>query len=193
MAQVRILRPGLVCDRNCQYHRGGRIVALGPWDLQYKESAVQVEFREFNPFDVWIWLEFDTVLGPLEAQYIEEVFDSWFFLGKLGGFNAENMQAQEVGLEISYMSYSDRQDGEALPALMHNMGELEFEGTRARIWFDLGTSDAIALDVLINALQRLSREFVAVLRLSIGGEDMDWPLPDGARSRSDVDGDDGWN
>ncbi|MEM1427464.1 MAG: DUF3531 family protein [Cyanobacteria bacterium P01_H01_bin.130] len=155
---------------------------------------MQVEFREFNPFDLWIWLEFETVLGPLEAQYVEEVFDSWFFLGKLGGFNAENMQAQEVGLEISYMSYSDRQDGEALPALMHNMGELEFEGLRARIWFDLGTSDAIALDVLINALQRLSREFVAVLRLSIGGEDMDWPLPEGVRSRSDVDDtNDGWN
>ena len=103
------------------------------------------------------------------------------------------MQAQEVGLEISYMSYSDRLDSEALPALMHNMGDLEFEGTRARVWLDLGTSDAIALDVLINALQRLSKEFVAIRRLSIGGEDLDWPLPEGARSKSDVDTNDGWN
>lgn len=154
---------------------------------------MQVEFREFNPFDVWLWLEFETVLAPLETQYIEEVFDSWFYLGKLGGFNAENMQAQEVGLEISYMAYSDRLDAEALPALMHNMSDIEFEGTRARVWFDLGTSDAIALDVLINSLQRLSKEFVAIRRLSIGGEDLDWQLPAGAKSRSDVDTNDGWN
>ncbi|MGD1936619.1 MAG: DUF3531 family protein [Cyanophyceae cyanobacterium] len=154
---------------------------------------MQVEFREFNPFNVWFWLEFETVLAPLETQYIEEVFDSWFYLGKLGGFNAENMQAQEVGLEISYMSYSESQDGEALPALMHNMGDLEFEGTRARVWFDMGTSDAIALDVLINSFKRLSKELVAIRRFSIGGEDLDWPLPESAKARSDVDDNDGWN
>ena len=154
---------------------------------------MQVEFRGFNPFNVWFWLEFETVLAPLETQYIEEVFDSWFYLGKLGGFNAENLQAQEVGLEISYMSYSESLDGEALPALMHNMGDIEFEGTRARVWFDMGTSDAVALDVLINSLQRLSKEFVAIQRLSIGGEDLDWPLPESGRSQSDVDNNDGWN
>jgi hypothetical protein len=61
-------------------------------------------------------------------------------------------------------------------ALMHNMGELEYLGTWGRVWFDLGTSDAIALDVLINALERLSAEYLEVERLVIGGENEDWPI-----------------
>jgi hypothetical protein len=144
--------------------------------------AVQVEFREFNPFDVWFWLEFETAIAPMEREYIEEVFDSWFFLGKLGGFNAENLQAQDEGLELSYMAYQTDASNQTLQAFMHNMGEIEFETTRARCWFDLGTSDAIALDVLINALGQLSREFVPIMRLSIGGEDEDWPIA-GSRSK----------
>ena len=53
---------------------------------------MNIQFREFNSFDLWLWLEFETVLSEQEKQYLEEVFDSWFFLGKLGGFNAENLQ-----------------------------------------------------------------------------------------------------
>ena len=45
---------------------------------------MEVQFREFNPFNVWIWLEFETVPAPMERQYLEEVFNSWFYLGKLG-------------------------------------------------------------------------------------------------------------
>ena len=139
---------------------------------------MQVEFREFNPFDVWIWLEFSTSPGKSEKQYVEEVFDSWFFLGKLGGFNAENLQVQDTGLEISYMDYDTVTADKSLMALMHNMGEFEYNETWGRCWFDLGTSDAIALDVLINALDRLSQEFVVIERLIIGGENADWPVAD---------------
>ena len=64
---------------------------------------MEVKFREFNPFDLWIWLEFDHVLSPTEKQYLEELLDSWFYLGKLGGFNAENLQIQDTGIDISYM------------------------------------------------------------------------------------------
>ncbi|MFM6438481.1 MAG: DUF3531 family protein, partial [Microcystis panniformis] len=49
---------------------------------------MEVQFREFNPFDVWFWLEFSTVPSNMEQQYVEEVFASWFYLGKLGAFNA---------------------------------------------------------------------------------------------------------
>lgn len=135
---------------------------------------MKVEFREFNPFDVWIWLAFETVPSPVEQQFVEEVFDSWFYLGKLGGFNAENLQAQEEGLELSYLNYDAETADDSLLALMHNMSEVEFEGDRARCWFDLGTSDALALDVLINAFRQLDRDYVSIQRLSIGGEDPDW-------------------
>ncbi len=137
---------------------------------------MQVQFREYNPFDLWIWLEFSTVPAPREKEYVEEVFNSWFFLGKLGGFDAENLQVQDVGLDISYMDYDDKAADQTMMALMHNQGEFEYEGTWGRCWFDLGTSDAIALDVLINSLKQLSKEYVTIERLVFGGENEDWPV-----------------
>lgn len=138
---------------------------------------MQVEFRETDFFNLWIWVEFNTVPSILERQYVEEVFDSWFYLGKLGGFNAENTQVQEIGLDISYMDYSEDQADESLVALMHNMGDIEYQGNWARCWFDLGTADALALDVLINAFRQFSKDYVDVQRLIIGGENEDWPTP----------------
>lgn len=143
---------------------------------------MQVQFREFNPFDLWVWLEFDTVPSELEKQYVEEIFNSWFSLGKLGGFNAENLQIQDTGIEISYMEYDVDVAEDSMMALMHNMGEFEYQGTWARCWFDLGTSDAIALDVLLNALIQFSKEYVAIKRLVVGGENKDWPVGDSRRS-----------
>ncbi len=140
---------------------------------------MQIAFREFNPFDCWIWLEFSSVPSLIERQYIEEIFDSWFYLGKLGGFNAENLQVQDEGLELSYMNYDADAAERSLQSPMHNMGELEYQGTWARCWFDLGTSDAIALDVLINALHGFNREYVALERVILGGENEDWPTPHG--------------
>ena len=139
---------------------------------------MQVQFREFNPFDLWIWLEFSTIPSEMEKRYIEEVFNSWFYLGKLGAFNAENLQVQEVGLDISYMNYDEQVADKSLMALMHNIGEFEYEGTWARCWLDLGTSDAIALDILINALKQLSQEYVNIELLYIGGENEDWSIED---------------
>lgn len=147
-------------------------------DVELVLTKMQVQFREFNPFDLWIWLEFSTAPSDLEKRYIEEVFSSWFYLGKLGGFNAENLQVQEEGLDISYMNYDEQMADNSLMALMHNMGEFEYQGTWARCWFDLGTSDAIALDILINALKQLSQEYVRIERLYIGGENEDWSVED---------------
>ena len=139
---------------------------------------MEVQFREFNPFDVWIWLEFSTVPSMAEKNYIEELFDSWFLLGKLGGFNAENLQVQEVGIEISYMEYSQEMAGQSMMAVMHNMGDVEYEGLWGRCWFDLGTSDALAIDILVNSFQQLSEELVKIEKLIIGGQNEDWLVPE---------------
>ena len=144
---------------------------------------MQVQFREYDPFDVWIWLEFSMVPSEREKQYVEEVFNSWFFLGKLGGFNAENLQVQDIGLEVSYMDYDNDMAEDSLMALMHNMGDFEYEANWGRCWFDLGTSDAIALDILISALKQFSKDYVSIEALIIGGQNEDWPIA-GSSSRS---------
>jgi hypothetical protein len=46
------------------------------------------------------------------------------------------------------------------------------------VWMDLGTSDAIAIDILINALLRLSQEFVPLEQVIVGGENEDWRTPE---------------
>jgi hypothetical protein len=137
---------------------------------------MKIQFREFNPFDLWIWLKFSTVPSQREKEYVEELFDSWFYMGKLGAFNAENLQVQETGLDLSYMNYDSDAYDRTLLALMHNKGEFEYQGQWGRCWFDLGTSDAIALDILINALQQLGVEYVTIDEVYIGGENDDWPV-----------------
>lgn len=139
---------------------------------------MQIQFREFNPFDLWIWVEFITVPSEMEKRYLEEAFNSWFYLGKLGAFNAENLQVQDEGLDISYMNYDDRRADNSLMSVMHNMGAFEYQGTWARCWFDLGTSDAIALDILINCLIQLDREYLPMEQIYIGGENADWTVED---------------
>jgi hypothetical protein len=142
---------------------------------------MKVEFRECDFFDLWIWLEFETAPVNMEQQYIEELLNSWFLLGKLGGFNAENLQVQDAGLDISYLDYDEATADDSFMALMHNMSEVEYEGNWARCWFDLGTTDAIALDMLINALRQLSKDYVTIERVIIGGENPDWKIPGNRR------------
>lgn len=137
---------------------------------------MEIKFREFNPFDVWIWIEFDNVPSEMEKQYIEELFNSWFYLGKLGGFNAENLQIQDLGIDISYIEYDQDLADNSMMSPMHNMGEFEFLGNWGRCWFDLGTSDLIGIDILINALRELSKEYVSISQLIIGGENEDWTI-----------------
>ena len=139
---------------------------------------MEIRFREFDPFNCWIWLRFSHPPGQGERGYIETTFDSWFFLGKLGGFNAENLQVHEQGVEVSWMAYDGEEAARAMPALMHNMGEMEYQSEWGRCWMDLGTSDAVALDVLINTLRQLSADVVEIEELIIGGVNEDWPVGD---------------
>jgi hypothetical protein len=143
---------------------------------------MEVQFREFNPFDLWMWIEFKTVPSPMERQFIEELFNSWFYLGKLGAFNAENLQVQETGVDLSYMEYDSELAENAMMSPMHNMADFEFQGVWGRCWFDLGTSDPIAIDLLINALMQLSKDYVEIAKLIIGGENEDWEIGDRSES-----------
>jgi hypothetical protein len=53
---------------------------------------------------------------------------------------------------------------------------MEYQEEWARCWVDLGTSDAFALDVLINALGQLNNDVLEIEELLIGGLNDDWPI-----------------
>lgn len=139
---------------------------------------MEVRFRSIDPFNCWLWLRFEHPPGSGERGYLDTVFDSWFVLGKLGGFNAETLQAHEEGVDLGWMAYDNDEAETALPALMHNLGPLEYRDNWGRCWVDLGTSDALALDVLINVLRQLDNDLVRIEELVVGGVNEDWPVED---------------
>ncbi len=137
---------------------------------------MEIRFREIDPFNCWIWIRFEDNPSQGEKNYIDGVFDSWYVIGRLGGFNSGNLQAHHAGSNLSWMSYSSDEESSNLPALMHNLGQLEYKDEWGRCWVDLGTSDAIALDVLINTLCQINGDIVRLKELCIGGVNEDWDV-----------------
>ena len=76
------------------------------------------------------------------------------------------------------MEYSQDVTSQNMMAVMHNMGDVEYQGLWSRCWFDLGTSDALAIDILVNSFQQLSAELVEIEKLIIGGQNEDWLVPE---------------
>ncbi len=139
---------------------------------------MEIHFREIDPFNCWIWINFSDVPSEGEKHYLDGIFDSWYVLGRLGGFNSENLQSHEGGSDLSWMNYDNEQAKSKLPALMHNLGQLEYQGDWARCWVDFGTSDAISIDVLINALQQIDGDVLHLKQLFVGGINDDWDVED---------------
>ena len=137
---------------------------------------MDVRFREVDPFSCWIWLRFATPPSQGERNYVDGIFDSWYVIGRLGGFNAENLQVHEEGVDLSWMTYDNDEAESVMPALMHNMGDLEYQGEWCRCWVDLGTSDSVGIDILINALRQLDTDVVQIEEVVIGGVNDDWAV-----------------
>ena len=66
---------------------------------------MEVRFRELDHFNCWIWLRFPDVPSDGEKAYVDGIFDSWYVLGRLGGFNAENLQLHNEGSDLSEINY----------------------------------------------------------------------------------------
>jgi hypothetical protein len=137
---------------------------------------MEIRFREVDPFNCWLWIRFSEPPSQGERNYVDGVFDSWYVIGRLGGFNAENLQVNDAGSDLSWMAYDNDGAESAMPALMHNMGQLEYQNDWGRCWVDLGTSDGVAIDVLINALRQLDSDVVQIEELVVGGVNDNWPV-----------------
>ena len=139
---------------------------------------MNIVFREVDPFNCWIWMKFSEIITDAEKKYLDQVFDSWYTLGTLGGFNSENLQTHEEGSDLSWMTYDNDQKNQIMPALLHNLGEMEYQNLWSRCWVDFGTSDSLSIDILINSLNEISKNYVKIEELIIGGENSDWITED---------------
>lgn len=135
-----------------------------------------VEFRELDdPFETYIWIElYEPAVGGA-AEMLQEVVNSWFMLGRLGGYDSSNLQVLYSDGPLEY-----EEPDNSLTSTMHEMTEMEFRGLWGRFCVDMGTCDELAYDILLNALRTFSKEHVAIRTIQIGGDIDDWPRPDSA-------------
>uniref|UniRef100_A0A0A9H2N7 Uncharacterized protein n=1 Tax=Arundo donax TaxID=35708 RepID=A0A0A9H2N7_ARUDO len=72
-------------------------------------------------------------------------------------------------------SYDSEEASAVMPSSFHDISVVEFQDNWARVWVDLGTSDYLALDVLLNCLTQLSSEHLGIKQVVFGGKKMgDW-------------------
>ncbi|KAM0886622.1 hypothetical protein ACQ4PT_029583 [Festuca glaucescens] len=55
-------------------------------------------------------------------------------------------------------SYDSDEASAVMPSSFHDISDVEFQDSWGRVWVDLGTSDYLGLDVLLNCLTQLSSE-----------------------------------
>lgn len=142
-----------------------------------EELPPKIEFRDVDPFETWIWIELYGPPAGGAGEMLQEVINSWFMLGRLGAYDSSNLQVLYSDGARGF-EYDDQQDSMSLQATMHDMGELECRGNWARFWVDMGTSDELAFDILINALKSFSKEHVGIRQILFGGDNEDWKRPE---------------
>ncbi|KAL4437358.1 hypothetical protein ABPG75_004497 [Micractinium tetrahymenae] len=143
-----------------------------------EDAPVDVSFRSpVDQFSLWIWLELYRPPTAGDMELLQEVLNSWFLVGRLGGYNSTNLQVlYHQDEELEDLMY-DTEDSGSMAATFHDMAPLESKGSWARFWLDMGTADELALDVLLNALSTLSREQLGIRQVVVGGQNEDWPTP----------------
>ncbi|XP_042390365.1 uncharacterized protein LOC121981737 [Zingiber officinale] len=136
-------------------------------------KPMKIIFNKFDFSNSYIWFEFYNVPLAKDVTLICDTIRSWHIIGRLGGCNSMNMQLSQAPLESKRLSYDAIQGANVTPATFYNIGDLEIQDNLARIWVDIGTSEPLLLDVLINALTSISSDYVGIKQLVFGGSEFE--------------------
>ncbi|KAH9614445.1 hypothetical protein KSS87_002211 [Heliosperma pusillum] len=143
--------------------------------LQTKTGSglpMKVTFNKFDYSNSFIWFEFYNPLLQKDVSLICDMIRSWHIIGRLGGCNSLNMQLSQSSLD-KRPSYDAIQGANVEPATFYNIGDLEIQDNLARIWVDIGTSEPLLLDVLLNGLTQISSDFVGIKQVVLGGSEFE--------------------
>lgn len=155
-----------------------------PMDLvgenSYNTSEPKIIFRELeDPSNLWLWIQFENEPTARDKENFEEAIKAFFITGRLGGFNSLNLQVFYAGeIDISFFKYKTDDTDKKTPAYFHELGDIEYKGTWARFFLDIGTADELSVDILVNMLVGFSKEFVALSKIVLGGDNTNWSKPD---------------
>ncbi|XP_009616716.1 uncharacterized protein [Nicotiana tomentosiformis] len=130
-------------------------------------TPMNVTFNKFDFTNSYIWFEFYNAPLEKDISLICDTIRSWHIVGRLGGCNSLNMQLSQSPLD-KRPSYDAVQGANVNPTTFYNIGDLEIQDNLARIWVDIGTSEHLLLDVLINALTQISSDYVGIKQLVFG-------------------------
>ncbi|XP_010526415.1 PREDICTED: uncharacterized protein LOC104803991 [Tarenaya hassleriana] len=135
-------------------------------------TPMKVTFNKFKFSNSYIWFEFYN--SPLEKDInlICDTIRSWHILGRLGGYNSLNMQLSQAPLD-KRPGYDAILGANIEPTTFYNIGDLEVQDNLARLWVDIGTSEPLVLDVLINALTQISSDHVGIKQIAFGGSEFE--------------------
>lgn len=128
----------------------------------------KVTFNKFDFSNSYIWFEFYNAPLEKDISLICDTIRSWHIIGRLGGCNSMNMQLSQSPMD-KRPSYDAIQGANVTPTTFYNIGDLEVQDNLARLWVDIGTSESLLLDILINALTQISSDYVGIKQLVFGG------------------------
>ncbi|KAG7541028.1 hypothetical protein ISN45_Aa07g011670 [Arabidopsis thaliana x Arabidopsis arenosa] len=135
-------------------------------------TSMQVTFNKFEYSNSYMWLEFYNAPLDKDIALISDTIRSWHILGRLGGYNSMNMQLSQAPLD-KRPNYDAILGANVEPTTFYNIGDLEVQDNIARIWLDIGTSEPLILDVLINALTQISSDYVGIKEVVFGGSEFE--------------------
>ncbi|KAG6750034.1 hypothetical protein POTOM_047112 [Populus tomentosa] len=126
----------------------------------------------FDFSNSYIWFEFYNAPLENDVSLICDTFRSWHIVGRLGGCNSMNMQLSQSTFE-KRPNYDAIQGANVTPATFYNIGDFEIQDNLARVWVDIGTTEPLLLDTLINALTQISSDYVGIKELVFGGSEFE--------------------
>ncbi|KAJ8759295.1 hypothetical protein K2173_006815 [Erythroxylum novogranatense] len=136
--------------------------------------AFKVSFRDFTFVDSYIWFQLYGSPEDRDINLIGSVIQAWYVMGRLGAFNSSNLQLANSSMDYDPLYDADK-GSKVMPSSFHDIGDIEFQDNWGRVWVDLGTSDFLAIDVLLNSLTVLSSEYLGIQQVVFGGRKMgDW-------------------
>ncbi|KAG9455579.1 hypothetical protein H6P81_000087 [Aristolochia fimbriata] len=135
-------------------------------------TPVSVIFNKFDFSNSYIWFEFYNAPLTKDITLICDGIRSWYIIGRLGGCNSMNMQLSQAPSDTR-PSYDAIQGANVTPTTFYNIGDFEVQDNIGRIWVDIGTSEPLLLDVLINALIQISSDCVGIKKLVFGGSEFE--------------------
>ncbi|XP_058068252.1 uncharacterized protein LOC131217353 isoform X1 [Magnolia sinica] len=135
-------------------------------------TPMKVTFNKFDFSNSYIWFEFYNAPLSNDISLICDTIRSWHIVGRLGGLNSMNMQLSQAPLD-KRPSYDAIQGANVTPTTFYNIGDLDIQDNLARLWVDIGTSEQLLLDVLINALTQISSDFIGIKQLVFGGSEFE--------------------